>query len=32
MIITDRISLGTQGKTDIIDITDQVADIVSRSG
>lgn len=32
MIITDRISLGTRGKTDIIDITDQVADIVSRSG
>jgi secondary thiamine-phosphate synthase enzyme len=32
MVITDKISLGTRGKTDIINITDQVADIVARSG
>jgi secondary thiamine-phosphate synthase enzyme len=31
MVITEKISLGTHGKTDIIDITDRVADIVDRS-
>ena len=32
MVITDNISLHTQGKTDIIDITDQVASKVAGSG
>ncbi len=31
MVITDRISLGTHGKTDIIDITEQISDKVRNS-
>jgi secondary thiamine-phosphate synthase enzyme len=31
MVVTERISLGTHGKTEIIDITEQVADKVAHS-
>ncbi len=32
MVVTEKISLGTHGRTDIIDITDQVADKLRQSG
>lgn len=32
MVVTEKISIGTHGRTDIIDITDQVADKVHQSG
>jgi secondary thiamine-phosphate synthase enzyme len=31
-VITDRIEVSTRGHTDIIDVTEEVADIVRRSG
>jgi secondary thiamine-phosphate synthase enzyme len=32
MVVTERISLGTRGKTDIIDITDDIAAKITSSG
>jgi secondary thiamine-phosphate synthase enzyme len=32
MVVTEKISIGTHGRTEIIDITDQVADRVRQSG